>query len=88
MLAPRRRARDREERTGVDVWSGDSPLEAESGRLGLATLDRMADQRTAIVLFIGSPRAIVGRIVIMENSRSIERLAFEPHKAADYEPCN
>jgi hypothetical protein len=49
----------------------------------LATLDRMADQRTAIVMFIGSPRAKVGRIVIMENSCSIERrLAFEPHKAA------
>jgi ABC-type transport system involved in cytochrome bd biosynthesis fused ATPase/permease subunit len=64
-----------------------SALEAESGRLGLPSLDRMAGQRTIIVTphrhrARGAPYRCDG------NSRSVEKFAFGLTRQPDYQSCN
>jgi subfamily B ATP-binding cassette protein MsbA len=57
-----------------------SALDAESERLGRQALDRMADQRTTIVIADQLATAQkANRIVVMENGRSVDRFAVGPH---------
>jgi len=60
-----------------------SALDAESERLGRQALDRMADQRTTIV--IAHRLATVQKadsIVVMENGRSVEQVCIRTSRKA------
>jgi len=71
-----------------------SALDAESERPGRQALDRMADQRTTIV--IAHRLATVqkaDRIVIMQNGRSVEQVCIRTSRKAPVsmpgsQPCN
>jgi ATP-binding cassette subfamily B protein len=71
-----------------------SALDAENERPGRQALDRMADQRTTIV--IAHRLATVqkaDRIVVMENGRSVEQVCIRTSRKAPVsmpgsQPCN
>ncbi|MDI3561804.1 hypothetical protein [Bradyrhizobium sp. Arg816] len=66
-----------------------SALEAESGRLGLPSLDRMADQRTTIVTahrFATAQEA--DRIVVMKIAAASRGLHSNLTRQPDYQSCN
>ena len=71
-----------------------SALDAESERPGRQALDRMADQRTTIVIAHRLATAQkVHRIVIMQNGRSVEQVCIRTSRKAPVsmpgsQPCN